>query len=184
LVLDSLAQAPVGKFVRWYVSGTGGLDSSQVAGDGSVTVIWQAPNFAGTYTLTGVRSTTTPLNTVADSAGRIVIRHTLVVKNDVAAPQTSTVVVAATTLAQGATTTITVTLKDQFGNPVKNGTPADFTLTASGVGGGGTISAATCNTNGFCTATYTAPAAAGATTISAKIGTTEILFSPITLTIN
>lgn len=185
-VLDSLGVPAVGKWVRFYISGLGGLDSTQVAFDGTASVTWTLPNLAGSYTLTGVRSTTTPLNTLGDSAGRVVMRHTVVVKNAVAAPQTSSLSVGGTILTQGATTTISVALKDQFGNPVLSATPpADLTLTASGIGGGGTIGALTCNAlNGICTATYTAPAAAGTATISAKLGAVEILLSPINLTIN
>jgi hypothetical protein len=183
LVLDSLGQVAANRWVRWYVSGVGAVDSTQVALDGTATVNWNPPNIANTYTLTGVRSTTVPLNTVNDSAGRIVMRHTVVVKSDVAVPQTTTLAVGTTTLAQGTTTTVTVTAKDQFGNPVKSVAPGDITFTISGVGGA--ISGFACNAlTGVCTGTYTAPAAAGVATISAKIGAVEIVFSPINLTIN
>jgi len=132
-----------------------------------------------------VRSTTVPLNSVADSAGRIVMRHTVVVKNDVMVPAQSNVTITASTLAQGATATISVTAKDQFGNLVKNVTPADFVAAASGAGGGGTIGAFTCsNVTAICTATYTAPNTAGAASISVKVGAVDIIFSPIALTIN
>jgi len=184
MVLDSTGVPAVGKYVRYYISGLDGLDSTQVAFDGTATVNWTPPNIAGSYTLTAVRSTTTPLNTVGDSAGRIVMRHTVVVKNDLPFAQTSTLSVGATTMTQGATMTISVALKDQFGNPVLSATPpANFTLTATGVGG--TIGTVTCNAfNGICTATYTAPATAGVAIISAKIGGAEILFSPVNVTIN
>ncbi len=185
VVLDSLAQPAANRWVRYYVNGIDGLDSTQVALDGTATVFWAPPNIAGTYTLTGVRSTTVPLNTVNDSAGRIVMRHTVVVKSDVAVPQTSTLAVGTTTLTQGATTTIVFTAKDQFGNPVKTVTPADFVLAATGAGGGGTIAAPVCSAlTGVCTATYTAPGTAGVTTISATIGGVAVVFSPINLTIN
>ena len=87
-------------------------------------------------------------------------------------------------MTQGATMTISVAMRDQFGNPVLSLTPpANFTLTATGAGG--TIGAVTCNAStGICTATYTAPAAAGVEVISAKIGGTEILLSPVNVTIN
>jgi hypothetical protein len=185
VVLDSNAAPAVGKSVRFYISNLAGLDSVPVAFDGTASVIWTLPNIAGPYTLTGVRSTTTPLSSVPDSAGRIVMRHTVVVKNDVPVAATSTLAVGATTLNQGTTTTIVVTVKDQFGNPVLNVTPADFVLAATGAGGGGTIAAATCSaTTGVCTATYTAPAVAGAVSISATIGGVAIIASPIAITIN
>jgi hypothetical protein len=184
IVLDSLGQVPAGKWVRYYISNIAGLDSSQIAADGTVTIIWTPPNIAASYALTGIMSSPIGFNTVADSAGRIVIRHTLVIKNDVAIATQSSLAVGSTTVAQGGQTTIVVTVKDQFGNPVLNVTPADITLAASGVGGGGTIGALTCsNTTGICTATYTAPGAAGATSISAKIGGADILNSPIAITV-
>ena len=182
-VLDSLGAPAAGKYVRYYINGLGGLDSTQVALDGTATVNWTPPNIAGTYTLTGVRSTT-PLNTLGDSAGRIVMRHTVVVKNDVAFAATSSLAVGATVMTQGATMTISLALRDQFGNPVLSLTPpANLTLTATGAGG--TIGALTCSAfTGICTATYTAPAAAGVEVISAKIGGVEILLSPVNVTIN
>lgn len=185
LVLDSLGQAAVNRWVRYYISGVGAVDSTQVAADGTAAVIWTPPNIAGSYTLTAVKSTAFPLSTVGDSAGRIVMRHTVVVKNDVAVPQTSTLAVSSNNMAQGAQATIFFSAKDQFGNPVKNITPADFVLAASGAGGGGTIGAVTCSpATGVCTATYTAPGTAGVATITAKIGGVDVLFSPTNITIN
>ena len=77
------------------------------------------------------------------------------------------------------TATITVKVKDQFGNLVKTAAATDFVPTASA----GTLGAFTCNL-GVCTATYTAPVATGPVTINVKIGTSDILFSPLTITIN
>ncbi|MFZ9899290.1 MAG: invasin domain 3-containing protein, partial [Gemmatimonadaceae bacterium] len=90
----------------------------------------------------------------------------------------STIVVADTIRTVGQTTTVTVTLKDQYGNPVLTATPASFTPSASG----GTLGAFNC-ANGVCTATYTAPNTPGAPTIGATIGGTQIPGGPQTVTV-
>ena len=179
-LLDSTGNPAVGKWVRFAT--TFGLvqDSAQADGNGIVSMQWQAPDSAANYTLTGVRSVTTPLATFADSSGRIVIRRTLTVKANLPSPTKSTVSISATSIAHGTTATVTVKVKDQFGNPVKTATAADFVITSGA--GGGTFGAASC-TDGVCTITYTAPAAAGPDAISVKILGVHILLSPITLTI-
>jgi hypothetical protein len=169
-VLDSNAVAAVGTWIR--LSPTDGVapDSVQVDANGVATVTWIPPNIADRYTLTGFRSP-------AASAARIVIQRSVAVIASVAAASKSTLAVNATTIAVSGTATVTVVVKDQFGNVVDTATPAAFVLTPTN----GTLGAVTC-TLGSCTATFT-PTAAGAASISAKIGGTEILFSPIALTI-
>ena len=169
-VLDSNAVAAVGTWIR--LSPTDGVapDSVQVDATGVATVTWIPPNVADRYTLIGFRSPTA-------SAGRIVIQRSVAVIASVPAASKSTLAVSATTIAVSGTATVTVVVKDQFGNVVDTATPAAFVLTPTN----GTLGAVTC-TLGTCTSTFT-PTAAGAASISAKIAGTEILFSPIALTI-
>ncbi|HEY9227511.1 MAG TPA: Ig-like domain-containing protein, partial [Gemmatimonadaceae bacterium] len=177
-VLDSLGQPAVGQVINFRsVVGTV-VASAQVDASGTVSVLWTPPNTAGNYSLTGVRAGGS-LSTVGDSAGRIVIRRSILVHADTATTAQSTLSVNATTVVQSATLTVTVTLRDQFGNPAKSN-PPNFVLSAGGVGG--TFSAPTC-TAGVCTATYTAPGTAGAASISAKIGVADIALSPIAITV-
>ncbi len=178
-VLDSNAAPAVGNWVRFSVSGGATPDSVQVDGNGVATVTWTPPNVANAYTLTGTRSSSNPTIPVT-STGRVVIkRSVVVVASDPAASQSTIAVTGGvTSIAASGTTTVTIVVKDQFGNVVTTATPASFTLTATR----GTFGAVTC-TLGTCTVTYTAPATAGADSISAKILGAEILLSPITLTI-
>ena len=181
VVLDSIGTPAAGRFVRFGVSFGPTPDSAQADANGLTSALWIPPDSAASYTLTGVAGASTALTTLADSTGRIVLRHSIVVVPDVPSATKSTLVMSATTIAANGTATVTVTVKDRFGNVVKKATPADFTLTAGGAGG--TFSAAAC-VNGVCTATYTAPAAPGNVTISAKILGAEIVFSPIAVTVN
>ena len=151
-----------------------------VAADGSGTIntIWTPRDSAGTYTLTGVRSVATPLNTLGDSLGKIALRRTVTVMADIPNAAKSTMSMNAVSIGVGLTATVTIKVNDQFGNPVKTATGASFVITAVA----GTLSPATC-TQGVCTVTYTAPAAAGPDTVSVKILGVDILFSPMALTI-
>jgi hypothetical protein len=177
-VFDSNAVAAIGSWVRFRASAGATPDSVQVDGNGFATVTWVPPNLAGPYTLTGIRGKQTPMTTVADSAGRIVIRRSVVVIANDPDAATSTVSVSASTVASNGTATVTIVVKDHFGNTVKTATPADFALTTSR----GAFSALAC-VQGVCTATYTAPATAGADNITVKILGVDIVFSPIVLTI-
>jgi hypothetical protein len=184
VVLDSNAVPAVNSIV--YVFANAGTFPNAVQADnlGQVSFPWTLPDTTGFYTLTAVRSTTNPLNSLADSAGKFVVRQSVVVKPDVASPLMSKLATSATTVVNTTgSATITVTVKDQFGNLIKNATGAEFALTVTSAGTAGTIGAVTC-AQGVCTATYTAPNAAGTDQIHAKIGGVEILFSPITITIN
>jgi hypothetical protein len=179
-ILDSTAVPAAGRWVRFYSNPFGGFipDSVQADFNGVVTVVWQAPDVAGFYSLTGVRSAQA-LNTLADSTGRVVIRQSLLVKPDIPAAANSSIGISATTIVHAGTATVTVQVRDRFNNLVTTATPADFVLTVTN----GALSGTICNL-GICTITYTAPAAAGPDTITATVAGTAILFSPITLTIN
>ena len=83
LLLDSLGRPAVGRWVRFGASFGPFPDSVQADGTGLVSTTWVPRDSAMTYTLTGVRGTPTALNTVADSAGRVVIRRSIVVIADV-----------------------------------------------------------------------------------------------------
>ena len=180
-VLDSTGTPAVGETINFIVSTGVAPAPVQVGANGLATVTWVPYDSAGHYTLTGVRPA--PPGTAIDAPGRVVIRRSVeVVAGDPSAAK-STVGISATTIAASATATITVTLRDAFGNLVKTGTPSLFTATTSP--GRGTIGAFTC-TEGVCTATYTAPATAGADAISVKITATgaDVLNSPIAIIVN
>ena len=179
-VLDSNAVVATGKWIRFRASAGVTPDSVQVDANGLATVSWFPPNISGPYTLTGLRGKPTALTTLADSAGRIVIRRSVVVIAGDPDPTTSSLFVTPTTLAINTTATVTITVKDQFGNLVKSVTPAAFALTTSR----GAFSGLACGSNtGICTATYTAPTTAGADQISVKILGLDVIGSPVALTI-
>jgi hypothetical protein len=72
-----------------------------------------------------------------------------------------------------------VSVRDAFNNLVKTATSADFTAIPTR----GALGAFSC-TDGVCTATYTAPGTTGGDTITVKIGASNVVNSPLTLTIN
>lgn len=157
---------------------SGAVPASVVADlNGSAIAIWTPPDIAGPYTLTGVKAAS-PLATLADSTGRIVVRRSVQVV--AATPDTakSTVEITATSIAANGVATVTVTLRDRFGNIVLTTAPGDFTVSVSR----GSVAAFGC-TQGVCTATYTAPATSGADSIIVQIGGVQIHFSPLALTI-
>jgi hypothetical protein len=180
-VLDSTGSPAVGETISFIVSTGIAPASVQVGANGLATVNWVPYDSAGHYTLTGVRPA--PPGTAFDAPGRVVIRRSVDVAPGDPSPAKSTVAINATTIAANGTATVTVTLRDAFGNLVKAGTPSLFT--ASAAAGRGTIGAFTC-TEGVCTATYTAPATTGADAITVKIAATgaDILNSPIAIVIN
>jgi hypothetical protein len=142
-----------------------------------VQVNWFPPDSTGSYTLTGVRDVGAGA-APNDSAGAIVIRRSVVVVAGPPDPVKTSMTVGATSIAVNGTTTITVTVKDAFKNPVLSVVPSDLTMAATA----GTITGGAC-TNGVCTFTYTAPAAAGPATITAKLGLFDVTNSPLALTI-
>ncbi|MGE5100446.1 MAG: invasin domain 3-containing protein, partial [Deltaproteobacteria bacterium] len=178
-VLDSLAQTVTGATIDFFTQ-FGAIPASVVTNSSGVaTATWTPPDSAGSYTLTGVRNTGAALSTLADSAGRIVIRRSVVVKASAPSATKTSTAVSPTSIAAGATTTLTVTVRDAFNNVVKTATSADFAVTITG---GGTLDAFAC-TNGVCTATYHAPGAPGAVSIAVKIGGVDVVNSPLALTI-
>lgn len=177
-VADSNVNAAAGSFVRFRVSAGVAPDSVQVGAGGLASVVWAPPNVAASYTLTGVvGAPAVPLVSTDSSVRTVLQRSVVVIAGDPSATK-STVSVLATSIAANGSTTVTVTVKDQFGNIVTTATPASFTISATR----GAISGTAC-TLGVCTATYTAPATAGADAISVKILGIEIVFSPLALTI-
>jgi hypothetical protein len=178
--LDSVAQPAAGKWVRFGTTFELQPDSVLLDGTGSASTIWFPKDSAMLHTLTALRGIPGGPATLADSAGRIVLRRSVLVVPNVPSALKSTVAVSPTTMALSATATVTIVVKDQFGNIVKTALTTDFALTSSGVGGG-TFSGLAC-VAGTCTATYT-PAAAGAAAVHVQIAATEILNSPIALTI-
>ena len=177
-LLDSMARPANGAVVTFATSFGAVPPSLVLDANGQGNVIWVPPDSAASYTLTGVRPSTPAPASVADSAGLIVLRRSVeVIASDPSATK-STVEITAVSIAANGTATITVKVKDRFGNIVKTAAPTDFTVTITR----GAAGAFTC-ASGVCTSTYTAPATAGADSISVKIGGVEILFSPLTLTI-
>ena len=121
--------------------------------NGQAVVVWTPPDSAGYYTLTGIRPASGALTTLADSTGRIVVRRSIRV---IADPTQSTVEVTAASIAANGTTTVTVKVRDVFGNLLKTAMPNDLTVTITR----GAVGAFSCSL-GVCTATYTAPATGG-----------------------
>lgn len=179
-VLDSLARPAVGATVSFATKF--GVVPASVTSDanGIATATWTPPDSAGSYTLTGFRDKGSTLTTLADSGGQILIRRSVVVKAAAPNPAKSSVSISPNPIAASGSATVTVTVKDAFNNLVKTATSSDFTFSVTG---GGTMGAFTC-TNGVCTATYTAPAAPGAVSISVKILGNEVVNSPLAVTIN
>ena len=177
-VLDSSALPAVGAAVAF---GTlFGASPATVVTDinGQAVAVWTPPDSAGTYTLTGVRPAT-PLLTLADSTGRIVVRRSVqVIAGDPNAIK-STVEITSASLHVADVATVTVKVRDIFGNIVKTATPAAFTVANTITRG--TVGAFACAL-GVCTATYTA-LTIGADAISVQIGGVDIHFSPLALTI-
>jgi hypothetical protein len=176
-VFDSTGAPAAGAVVRFSVSH--GIPPAAVISDGSgvAQVTWFTQDSTGSYTLTGVLDRPNALTT-ADTAGTTVIRRSAVVQAGPANASKSTVSASPTTIAVTTTSTITVTVNDFFNNPVLTTVPGDLSVTATV----GTVGAGSC-ANGVCTYTYTAPAASGSATITAKLGTQSVANSPLTITI-
>jgi len=190
VVLDSTALPAAGKVVNFSAT-AGTVPGASVADiNGTVNVTWVPPDTVGTttpvppgfYSLVGVRNNGLPLNTLADSAGRVVVKRSVVVQADIASATKSTLAISAPSVAATKTATITVTLMDRFGNVSKTGTNADFAVTAAS---GPAVGVFTC-TAGVCTATYTAPNAPGTSDVlTAKIVSSgaNMVNSPLTVPI-
>jgi hypothetical protein len=178
VMLDSLAQPAFNSTMIFASPFTTPPGPVAADGSGTINTIWTPRDSAGTYTLTGVRSVATPLNTLADSAGKIAVRRTVTVMADIPNALKSTMSMSPVSILLSATATVTIRVNDQFGNPVKTATGASFVITSAA---GATLSPATC-TQGVCTVTYT-PAAAGPDTVSVKILGVDIFSSPMAVTI-
>ena len=177
-LLDSNGTPAFAARVRFNVSK--GAAPASVTSDfnGVAQVNWFPPDSTGKYTLTGFRDV--PGGTVpTDSAGLIVIRRSVVVIAGAPDALKSTVSILSTSVTANGTTTVTVTVKDAFNNPVLSVVPGDLTTAASGTG---TLTGGAC-TNGVCTFTYNAPAATGPQTITVKIGGVDVTNSPLAVTI-
>ena len=153
-------------------------DSALTNGSGIAQVTWTLPTTAGSYRFTALqRQGLVPPLTATDSAGLILARRTVLVVADEPSAVMSAVSVVAGPYARATGYTITVNLKDAFGNPFGQATPTSFTATAS-VGSLGPFSC----TGATCTATYTTPnAAAPGATISIQIGGVDLGGSPMAI---
>ena len=185
-VFDSLGLPAAGKWVRFGASSGSFPDSVQSDLSSAIaSATWFPPDLANKYTLTGVRGTVTPFTSLADSAGHVVIRQSVVILPDVPFAQTSSLAISVTNLniPQLGRPTVTVTVKDRFGNLVNNPVPGtDFTFSTSGGSGGGLLGTFTCAA-GVCTTIYTpVPGFLGTVPIAVKIGGNNIVNSPITVT--
>ncbi|HMA24989.1 MAG TPA: hypothetical protein VKP00_13365, partial [Gemmatimonadaceae bacterium] len=126
-VLDSNGVAAVGSWVRFRPTAGVTPDSVQVDAGGAASVAWFPPNISGPYTLTGVRGAPPDPVVLGDSSVRTVLQQSVVVVAGAPSAAKSTLAISATTIAAGGTATLTITVKDVFGNVVTTATPADFT---------------------------------------------------------
>lgn len=153
--------------------GGGSLTATTVTTDdnGDVTARWQLGSTVGTQSITAaITGSDTP-------ALRVDATATAVAPTANAAQ--TTLAVTPASVAIGATSTVTVTVKSSSGQVLTTATPSMFAATAST----GTLGAFSC-VSGVCTATYTAPASAGSPTISATIGGAQVSGSPATITVS
>ena len=169
----------IGTTVRFFANlGSVVPDSVKTDVAGMASATWVPPNLVGRYTFTAmVRGAVAP-QTLADSSGLILLRRSVFVNPAAEDTAQSAVVMSATTIPNSTAATIVVTLRDKFGNVVTSALPTDIVISATS----GAIGVVTC-VQGTCTATYTAPGAAGTDTVRVKLGGVDILGSPITLTI-
>jgi hypothetical protein len=175
---DSIGRPAVNQWIRFGASFGPVPDSVQLDATGSATAIWFPRDSVGTYTLTALRGTSAPVATLADSAGRVMLRRTVVVTfADSAAASRSTLQTSKTSLVGTDTATITVILKDRFGNTVKNVTTSQFSLTPTA----GSIATPVCD-EGVCKAIYTAPGASATVNITLTVNGTALPTGPITIT--
>ena len=175
VAFDSTGQPAAGRPVVFSVS-AGGVPASVTANqNGFFSQTWLLPTVADHYTITGVLQ-----GSAVDPFDQTVLRRSVTVAPDVPSETRTTSAISATTLAASATATLTITVRDRFNNVVKTATPADFVTVANP--GGGSFSGQAC-TLGVCTVTYTAPSASGTDLIHVRIGGTDVIGSPITITV-
>ena len=172
------APAP-GVTIRFFANlGSVVPDSIKTDGAGMASATWLPPNAVGRYTFTAMVLGVPAAQTLADSSGLILLRRSVFVTPTAEDTVQSVVVMSATTIANGASARIVVTLRDRFGNIVTSAVPTDIAITAVS----GTIGPIVC-VQGTCTATYAAPGAPGTDTVQVKLGGFDIRGSPIVLTI-
>jgi adhesin/invasin len=141
-------------------SGTGTLGATTNNGNGTYTATLTAPSSVGSATVGATLdgnalTATATVNFVAPD------------------PSTSTIAASpASIVANGSSTsTITVTLKDAYGDQIVGG---GATVEIAKLSGGGRLSGVTDHANGIYTATLTAPTTVGSATIGAKVNGTTI----------
>ena len=173
IAFDSTGQAAKGRSIVFSVSAGAAPGNVEVDQAGNFTQTWFLPTVADHYTLTGVL-----LGSTLDPFDHTVVRRSVTVTPDVPSELRTSASISATTLAVNATATLTITVRDKFGNIVKTAAPTDFVTSASV--GGGTFSGAAC-TAGVCTVTYTAKATPGADVIHVRIGVNDVLGSPFNI---
>lgn len=94
------------------------------------------------------------------------------------ASELTSTVTSVLSLAQSASTLITVTVKDVDGNVLTAATAGTFVATVTNVSGAtGVLGAFSC-ASGVCTALYTAPGATGTNNVNVTIGAVDIVSSP------
>ncbi|QMV41493.1 Ig-like domain-containing protein [Cohnella cholangitidis] len=174
LVADGVSQTTVTVQMKdaqgtdWATGGSSVVITSTL---GTVSAVTDNNN--GTYTATLTAPTTTGTATIGASVGGSPITSTASVQFVAGAPSTahSTVQSGNATLTANGTsqTTVTVRLKDAYGNAITTG--GATVAIASTLG---TVSAVTDNNNGTYTATLTAPTTTGTATISATVGGSAI----------
>jgi hypothetical protein len=158
-------------------AGTVSADSVQTDAAGNVSVSWTPPTAAGVHVLTGTLASAGAPITATDSAGFVVLRRKVTITAGAASPTASSVAIRTATFVAGDTATVTLTVKDAFGNFATATTFADVVITPTG----GTIGGVNC-LSGVCTTIFTATTA-GAGSIAASVGGTAVTGSPLALTV-
>jgi len=133
---------------------------------------------SATYTA----ATTIKRDTIAATiGGTATLGSPLYVTTKAAAPSATTTTASypGGNIAQGNTTTITVTVKDVYSNPVLTAAITDFVATTTT----GTFGTWTCANTGVCTALWLAPNATSVPSLTIKIGGTNVSGSPCTINV-
>ncbi len=133
---------------------------------------------SATYTA----ATTIKRDTIAATiGGTATLGSPLYVTTKAAAPSATTTTASypGGNIAQGNTTTITVTVKDVYSNPVLTAAITDFVATTTT----GTFGTWTCANTGVCTALWLAPNATSVPSLTIKIGGTNVSGSPFTINV-
>lgn len=172
-VLDAFENQIAGAAVTFTVtagggSTTGGSTTSDAAGVATI----------GSWTV----GTTPGANVLQAEAGGKTVSFTATAVAGAASAATSLVTVGSPTVGSGATTTLTLTTRDQFGNALATG-GAVVSFTRTGGTSNGTIGPVTDNNNGTYSATFSATTSGTATTIGATIGGVAVSTTLPTITV-